>query len=61
MKPHTINRRDPTWVAEIASKRIVYAVSGMEQIKVHKNLTYKDTDEEELQADVYLPDGLAEG
>jgi len=61
MKPHTINRRDPTWVAEIASKRIVYAVSGMEQIKVHKNLTYKDTDEEELQADVYLPDGLAKG
>ena len=61
MKPHVIDRRDPTWVAEIASKRIVYAVSGMERVKVHKNLVYKDTDEEELQADVYLPHGLAEG
>jgi acetyl esterase/lipase len=61
MKPHVIDRRDPPWVAEIVSKRIVYAVPGMEQVKVHKNLVYKDTDEEELQADVYLPHGLTEG
>jgi acetyl esterase/lipase len=61
MKPQETDREDPAWVSEIASKRIVYAVSGMEHAVVRKDLVYKRTDELELKADVYLPPGLAEG
>jgi acetyl esterase/lipase len=61
MKPQAIDRKDTPWIADIASKRIVYAVSGMEQIEVRRNAAYKSTDEAELQADIYIPPGLAEG
>jgi len=60
MKPHSIDRKDPAWVTDIAAKRIVYAVSGMDRVEARKNLVYKHTDEEDLHADIYLPPGLAE-
>lgn len=60
MKAEGMDREDPAWVSEIISKRIVYAVSGMEQVEVRKDLVYKRTEETELKADVYLPPGLAE-
>ena len=61
MKPQPTDRKDPAWVADIAAKRIVYAVSGMDRVEVRRNIVYKHTDQEDLQADVYLPPGLAEG
>jgi len=60
MKPETADRKDPVWVADIVSKRIVYAVSGMEQVQVRKNLVYKTGDNEELHADIYLPPGMTQ-
>src|SRR5512136_2751501 len=60
MKAEETDREDPAWVSEIISKRIVYAVSGMEQVEARKDLVYKHADEAELKADVYLPPGLAE-
>lgn len=51
----TANLEDPPWIKEIAPKRIVYSVPGMEQVKVQKNLTYKTVADTELKADVYSP------
>jgi len=46
---------DPAWLKELLPRRIVYATSGMEQVKVQKNLIYKQVAEKELKADVYTP------
>jgi acetyl esterase/lipase len=55
MNTQNLDRRDPEWVAEIASKRIVYTVPGMEQVEVRRDVVYKSTDEAELKADIYIP------
>ena len=60
MNLETADRKDPVWVADIASKRIVYAVSGMEHVQVRKNLVYKTAGDEELHADIYLPPGVTQ-
>lgn len=52
---------DPPWVKDLAPKRIVYAVPGMDKVTVRSNLVYKRTDTKELKADVYQPAGLAKG
>jgi len=59
MNAQNLSRKDPEWVAEIASKRIVYTVPGMEQVEVSKDVVYKSTDEVELQADIYIPTALS--
>src|ERR671939_1374033 len=46
---------DPDWVKELAPKRIVYVVPGMERVKVRKDLTYKHSSGAELKMDVYSP------
>src|ERR1044071_4430366 len=46
---------DPPWVRELAPKRIVYSVPGMNQIKVRKDLIYKRAGTTDLKMDVYLP------
>ncbi|HLZ58511.1 MAG TPA: alpha/beta hydrolase [Ktedonosporobacter sp.] len=48
-------------INEMMKKRVVYAVPGMEQVRVRKDLTYKTIDETELKMDVYYPADLAEG
>lgn len=49
------NLEDPTWVRELAPKRIVYSVPGMNQIRVRKDLIYKRASTADLKMDVYLP------
>lgn len=46
---------DPAWLKAFVHKRIVYAVLGMERVKVRKDLTYKRVNNAELKADVYSP------
>ena len=40
-------------------QQVVYALSGMEQIVIKKNVTYKTVEDRELQLDVYYPAHLA--
>lgn len=42
-------------------KRIVLTAPGMEQAKVLRNLTYKETAGRDHRADIYLPPDLSEG
>jgi acetyl esterase/lipase len=46
---------DPQWVKELAPKRIVHSVPGMERVQVRKDLTYKRVGGDELKMDVYSP------
>jgi acetyl esterase/lipase len=48
-------REDPPWVKEVARKRIVYQVPGMESVRVKRNLIYKHAPGRELEMDVYSP------
>lgn len=50
-----IQLEDPDWVKEIAPNRVVYAVPGMKQVKVRKNVTYKHVPGAELKMDIYSP------
>ncbi|HJQ22747.1 MAG TPA: alpha/beta hydrolase [Blastocatellia bacterium] len=47
--------QDPPWIKALAAKRIVYALPGMERVRVQKNLTYKQVAGSELKMDVYSP------
>jgi acetyl esterase/lipase len=44
---------DPPWIKELAPKRIVYSVPGMNRVKIQRNLTYKTVAGAELKMDVY--------
>ena len=46
---------DPAWIKELAPKRIVYYVRGMERIKPIGGLVYKRVGSSNLKMDVYLP------
>lgn len=46
-------REDPPWVKELAGKRVVYQVPGMNLVRVKRNLIYKRVGGRELQMDVY--------
>jgi acetyl esterase/lipase len=46
---------DPPWVKDVASKRIVYSVPGMERVEVRRDLVYKRAADFALKADVYSP------
>lgn len=52
---------DPPWIKEVAAPRIVYRVSGMEQVRAQKDLTYKRVGDVELKMDVYAPLNLPSG
>jgi acetyl esterase/lipase len=52
---------DPEWLKETSPKRIVHTISGMDQVQVRKNLTYKRAPERDLTADVYIPPNLSDG
>jgi hypothetical protein len=40
---------------DLLKKTIVYTVPGMEKITIHKNITYKTVDGEQLKMDIYMP------
>jgi acetyl esterase/lipase len=44
---------DPPWLKELAPKRIVYSVPGMNRVKIQRDLTYKTVAGAELKMDVY--------
>jgi acetyl esterase/lipase len=48
-------------MAEMVNRPVVYKVPGMDQVKVRKDLVYKQTDDPNLRMDVYAPPGLAAG
>jgi len=48
-------REDPPWVKDLAGKRVVYQVPGMNLVRVKRNLIYKRVGGRELQMDVYSP------
>lgn len=50
-----VRLEDPDWIKEIAPKKIVYAVPGMEQVRVRKDLIYKRVNGAELKMDIYSP------
>jgi dipeptidyl aminopeptidase/acylaminoacyl peptidase len=52
---------DPPWIKEVATKRIVYGVPGMEKIRAQKDLAYKRVAGAELKMDVYNPPNLRSG
>ena len=52
---------DPPWVANVASKRLVYAVPEMDKVTVQRNLVYKRAGAKELKTDIYQPAGLVTG
>lgn len=54
-------RQDPPWIAEVAAKRVLHSVPGMDRVTVRKDLTYRTDGGTELKMDVYLPPGLKEG
>ncbi len=45
-------------VEEMVKKRVVYTIPDMEQIQVHKNITYKTVDGTDLKMDAYYPSDL---
>lgn len=44
-------------MAELVNKPVVYAVPGMDQVQVRKDLVYKKSDDPNLKMDVYTPPG----
>jgi acetyl esterase/lipase len=48
---------DPAWIKDLAPKRIVYSVRGMERIKPIRDLVYKRVGSSNLKMDVYPPRG----
>ena len=52
---------DPPWIKQVATKRIVYAIPGMEKIRARKDFTYKRVAGAELKMDVYNPPNLRIG
>ncbi len=48
-------------MAELVNRPVVYAVPGMDQVSVKKDLTYKKIDDPNVKMDVYTPPGLAAG
>jgi acetyl esterase/lipase/ketosteroid isomerase-like protein len=48
-------------MAELVNRPVVYAVPGMDQVQVRKDLVYKKSDDPNLKMDVYTPPGLAAG
>jgi len=52
---------DPPWVRDVRDKKMVYAVPGMADVQVRKDVVYKQVEGWELKADIYLPSGLKKG
>jgi acetyl esterase/lipase/ketosteroid isomerase-like protein len=48
-------------MAELVNRPVVYKVPGMDQVKVSKDLVYKETSDANVRMDVYAPPGLAAG
>ena len=45
--------KDPDWIKEVATQRIVYLIPEMKLVHVKKNIIYKHTPQEDLLMDVY--------
>lgn len=52
---HGQQRQDPPWLKEFVSKRIVYQVPGMKNVRAKRNLIYKRVGDRVLEMDVYSP------
>lgn len=48
-------------MAELVNRPVVYKVPGMDQVRVRKDLAYKETSDANVRMDVYTPPGLAAG
>ena len=48
-------------MADIVNQPVVYKVPGMDQVKVRKDLVYKETEDANVRMDVYAPPGVAAG
>src|SRR5258706_5694830 len=46
---------------ELAKKRLVYQIPGMEQVPVQKDITFKTVERLALRMDVYYPQGMEQG
>ena len=46
---------------ELAKKRLVYQIPGMEQVPVQKDITFKTVERLALKMDVYYPQGMEQG
>jgi acetyl esterase/lipase len=44
---------------DIMSRRVVYQISGMDEVHVRNGITYKSVEDGDLKLDVYLPPDLA--
>lgn len=42
-------------IKEILKRRIVYEVDNMKDVKVHKNIGYKNANDKKLKMDIYMP------
>lgn len=42
-------------MAEMVNRPVVYQVPGMDQVRVQKDLVYKDTQDDNVRMDVYTP------
>jgi acetyl esterase/lipase len=47
--------KDPDWIKEVATQRIVYQIPEMKLVSVKKDIVYKHTSREDLRMDVYSP------
>jgi acetyl esterase/lipase len=54
-------RVDPPFVKDIAPRRIVLSVPGMNDVHVRKNVVYKRAGTDELKMDVYTPASAGSG
>lgn len=48
-------------MADIVNQPVVYKVPGMDQVKVRKDLVYKETEDAGILMDIYTPPGVTAG
>jgi len=46
---------DPSWVKAVAQKPLVYTVSGMDRVRVRRDVIYKRVGAQALKMDIYRP------
>jgi poly(3-hydroxybutyrate) depolymerase len=61
MAQQDVKLEDPSWIKDVATQRIVYALPGMEKIRARKDVTYKRVADVELKMDLYGPPNLRRG
>ncbi|MCT4566575.1 MAG: prolyl oligopeptidase family serine peptidase [Maledivibacter sp.] len=48
-------------INEILKRRIVYEVDNMKDVRVYKNIAYKNVADKKLNMDIYIPKGISMG